>query len=631
MPAATGSSLPPPRRPARFLCDFTRLARGKVTLVKLPVISFLGRTFAVEAPAPLAADIAAFFALTEPSAPASATTDRVLIREKAPGGGYSLRVNDGAAAENLTRGDIIARLVSDVAVEMPLAAGAIALKAAAVGWNEKAILIVGHERSGKSALAAWLIDKGFAYLADNSVALSAEDERLTGFPGPAAFDPARLSHLAALPTFHDSPSLRAGERMLICPGRTWLASEPSGTAGLIIDVSHQEGAALRLDPLTVEAATLRLLEATRRVVIPTDPEYAPIAAVAARTPALKLTYGHFSQLDGMLDFLARVIVETESDPADLAKFLAALPRQAPAAAPKTYPIPAKTERELYPKLTIGMATYDDFDGTYFTLQAIRMYHPEVLDDVEFVVIDNHPDGPCGEPLKHLEQSIPNYRYIPYPDAVGTAAAKERVFREAGGDFVLCMDCHVFLVPGALRRLLDYFDQNPETSDLLQGPILYDDLKTISTNYEPVWLAGFLGVWGNNPAGADIDAAPFEIAIQGLGLFACRKAAWLGFHRSFRGFGGEEGYIHEKFRRAGHRTLCLPFLRWMHRFARPMGVPFPNTWMDRVRNYLIGFREFDLPTDEMREHFREVVGTEHADELFAIVTKELDDADRRDTR
>ncbi len=26
-------------------------------------------------------------------------------------------------------------------------------------------------------------------------------------------------------------------------------------------------------------------------------------------------------------------------------------------------------------LTIGMSTYDDFDGVYFTLQSLRMYHP----------------------------------------------------------------------------------------------------------------------------------------------------------------------------------------------------------------------------------------------------------------
>ena len=45
-----------------------------------------------------------------------------------------------------------------------------------------------------------------------------------------------------------------------------------------------------------------------------------------------------------------------------------------------------------------------------------------------------------------------------------------------------------------------------------------------------------------------NAAPFEMGMQGLGVFACRKAAWPGFNPRFSGFGGEEGYIHEKIRR-----------------------------------------------------------------------------------
>ena len=36
-------------------------------------------------------------------------------------------------------------------------------------------------------------------------------------------------------------------------------------------------------------------------------------------------------------------------------------------------------------LTIGMPTYKDFDGVYFTIQALRMYHD--LNDVELLVVD----------------------------------------------------------------------------------------------------------------------------------------------------------------------------------------------------------------------------------------------------
>ena len=36
-------------------------------------------------------------------------------------------------------------------------------------------------------------------------------------------------------------------------------------------------------------------------------------------------------------------------------------------------------------LTIGMPTYKDFDGVYFTIQALRMYHD--LNNVELLVVD----------------------------------------------------------------------------------------------------------------------------------------------------------------------------------------------------------------------------------------------------
>ena len=33
----------------------------------------------------------------------------------------------------------------------------------------------------------------------------------------------------------------------------------------------------------------------------------------------------------------------------------------------------------HPDLTIGMATYDDFDGVYFTIQSLRLHHAEVME------------------------------------------------------------------------------------------------------------------------------------------------------------------------------------------------------------------------------------------------------------
>jgi Glycosyl transferase family 2/Glycosyltransferase family 25 (LPS biosynthesis protein) len=274
-----------------------------------------------------------------------------------------------------------------------------------------------------------------------------------------------------------------------------------------------------------------------------------------------------------------------------------------------------------PTLTIGMATYDDYDGVYFTVQAIRLYHPEIADETEIIVVDNHPDGPCAADLKALEKWAPGYLYVPFNRVQGTAA-RDMVFREATADFVLCIDCHVMFVPGALRKLIDYFHANPGMPDLLQGPLVYDDLRNLSTHMDPTWSAGMYGVWANDPRAADPAAPPFEIAMQGLGAFACRKSAWPGLNPRLRGFGGEEGYLQEKFRRAGGRALCLPFLRWVHRFGRPMGVPYQNTWEDRIRNYLIIAAELGHDPSPALEHFRVHLGREPAERIIAAAREEI---------
>jgi Glycosyl transferase family 2/Glycosyltransferase family 25 (LPS biosynthesis protein) len=272
-------------------------------------------------------------------------------------------------------------------------------------------------------------------------------------------------------------------------------------------------------------------------------------------------------------------------------------------------------------LTIGMATYDDYDGVYFTVQAIRLFHPEVTEETEIIVVDNHPEGPCAADLKALENWVTGYRYIPFNRIQGTAA-RDVVFREANTDCVLCVDCHVMFAPGALRQLVDYFQAHPDTRDLLQGPLVYDDLRTLSTHMDPTWSAGMYGVWGSDARAGDPAASPFEIAQQGLGAFACRKSEWPGLNPRLRGFGGEEGYLQQKFRRAGGRTLCLPFLRWVHRFGRPMGVPYQNTWEDRLHNYLIIADELGHDPAPALEHFRQHLGCEAAERIVGAVRQEL---------
>ena len=142
--------------------------------------------------------------------------------------------------------------------------------------------------------------------------------------------------------------------------------------------------------------------------------------------------------------------------------------------------------------------------------------------------------------------------------------------------------------------------------------------TISTHFDPVWRGEMWGIWATDPRGKDPEGDPFEIPMQGLGVFSCRKGAWPGFNPMFRGFGGEEGYIHEKFRRAGGRCLCLPWLRWTHRFSRPAGIEYPLTVEEKLRNYLIGHAELGLDPTPVLSHFSEILPEDHVVAVAAEV-------------
>lgn len=266
------------------------------------------------------------------------------------------------------------------------------------------------------------------------------------------------------------------------------------------------------------------------------------------------------------------------------------------------------------KLTIGMATHDDYDGLYFTIQSIRLYHKEVLNDVEFVIIDNNPNSNHGEANKKLLNWIKEpVQYLPFTKFKATTI-KDKVFELSDTPYVLCIDSHVLIEPGALKKLINFYDSGADLGNLLQGPLVYDDMVNISTHFDFKWSGYMWGTWQTDERGEDPDGMPFEIPSQGMGLFSCRKDSWLGFNKNFRGFGGEEGYIHKKFEKVGRKTLCLPFLRWLHRFERPNGVSYPNVLKERYRNYLIGFTELGISCDELNEHFSDVITKEEMVEI-----------------
>jgi hypothetical protein len=340
------------------------------------------------------------------------------------------------------------------------------------------------------------------------------------------------------------------------------------------------------------------------------------------------------------------------------------------------------------KLTVGMATHNDFLGLWPTIQALRLYHQEAMPHCELLVVDNDPAGRQGQWNRDFMANWVSARgafepfgqpakvtYIEAPEVEGTGAPRDLVFQKASGEYVLCMDCHVLLTAGSLTRLIEFWNGNPG-KDIVGGPIFMDNLMTYGTHFDDVWGGGMWGVWavawrcpcglifcprdvprstrpegvsrgegvppgilyypimggermddcprcgklvhvtsswwGHEgpllgadfyPIGSSPDDPPFEIPGMGLGVFSMRKADWPGFNPRFRGFGGEEGYIHEKVRQRGGKALCLPFLRWVHRFTRQgQSVPYPLNQWNKLRNHVIGLQELGLPLDRLHEEF-----------------------------
>ena len=524
---------------------------------------------------------------------------------------WTIAKDNGPAEGPFEKADFVialTRLMNEVARNHT---ACIPLRAGAVSWDGSDVWVLGGPAAGKSMLLAWLVAQGFALKSDNDLFFDPQTQRAFGSGGPFMLQPGdAVAAVHKLPDFDKAIYLKGADRSVVLSNPEWVLPPDRVRPAFLIFVEHNRNGACAVTPLSGPDVAAKLGNLHTEL---TEETLAQLTEYLAEIPAVSLSYHDFGAIGGLIDQLCCYVISTTPTPAVFEKFVAGISGAKPAGQ-SVHPIPEKTDRKLAPKLTIGMATYDDYDGVYFSLQAIRMYHPDILPEVEFIVIDNNPEGICAGALKRLENYIPNYRYIPTTGIKGTAV-RDFIFREAYGDYVLSMDCHVFFVPGSLRRLIDYYDQNPETQDLLQGPLLVDDLETVSVQFDPIWEKGMFGRWSEAQKGFDAAAAPFDIPSQGLGVFSCRKDAWPGFNPAFQGFGGEEGYIHQKFRNLGRRTLCLPFLQWMHRFERPMGVAYRNIWEDRIRNYIIGWKEVGLPIEDMRAHFVEQTNAQVVNAVF----------------
>jgi len=247
-------------------------------------------------------------------------------------------------------------------------------------------------------------------------------------------------------------------------------------------------------------------------------------------------------------------------------------------------------------LTVGMATFDDPQGVWWTLSSLRMHHD--LTGVELLVVDDHPIAGRGE-IKNVCANA-QARYVHAPKNRGPAHAKNSVWEHATGTHVLLVDCHVLLAPNAIARLVAAARSGEVGHDMWVGPLRSEANARIATELAPELRGDFYGTWFvNNQHTGD---TPREVLAHGSALMFMQKDKWPAFSQHFKGFAGEEIYIHDKVRKQGGRVMYQPWLGWCHRFPRFGAVPYNLTLNDKFHNYLIAGYEMGWNVPQLREYF-----------------------------
>jgi hypothetical protein len=266
------------------------------------------------------------------------------------------------------------------------------------------------------------------------------------------------------------------------------------------------------------------------------------------------------------------------------------------------------------KFTIAMACYDDFDGVYFTVQALRAYHD--TSGMEFLVLDNHPDSEHGKRLRSYAPRA-GMKYVPVTDRVSSWVKYDAILH-ASGDVVIGMDSHVLLMPGAVEKLKGWWLAHDGSRDLLTGPIIYDEMTHGSAHLKPEWNGHDFGVWSEIVL-FGMGGEPQPVPMQGMGFWSVWRTAWPGVPRGMRGFGAEEWCMAERIRQHGGQVLSHPAIGWNHRFAWPKRA-FPLSLDDKVRNYYRGwmsvYQRLDHPRmQEMTAHWQKQMPPE---KLHALI-------------
>ena len=107
-------------------------------------------------------------------------------------------------------------------------------------------------------------------------------------------------------------------------------------------------------------------------------------------------------------------------------------------------------------LSIGMATYDDYDGVFFSIQSLRMFH-DICNTykVEFIVLDSNSSSEHSKLCKSFVENNVKGKYVE-DSGVTSSFNKYKIVDHASGKYVLIIDCHVLIENNGINNLINYF-------------------------------------------------------------------------------------------------------------------------------------------------------------------------------
>ncbi len=261
-----------------------------------------------------------------------------------------------------------------------------------------------------------------------------------------------------------------------------------------------------------------------------------------------------------------------------------------------------------------MANWDDPEGAFWTLTAIRQYHvKEDNKEVELLVVDDMP-----EKQQDLENVCSNSgaRYVHHSKNKGPAHAKDSVWEHAQGDYVLLVDSHVLLAPCSVNYILDAIDSDLIGKDLWTGPLLNERGHMIASELLPEWRGQFFGVWHTDQ---DLLKTKIkEIEGHGSAYTLMKREHYPYFSPHFKGFSGEELYLHQKVRNNGGKCYTHVDLGWIHRFMRSKPITYSLTLNDKLRNYLVASYEIGWSIKQCCDYFRPKLVKEQFDNVLSDV-------------